>query len=197
MLVNREAAIRVLQNAVLFSDVKSEAAGLISVEDGTDGLVFTASDDFVIIRDSVLYDGQVPEPFFLDQKMAKEVIKTAQASNSEQLDLTLLPPAEAEWSEEFQTGISAMLSERFFQPWVGESSPVAFAVRPSRFAKFSRLKLSDDYPVDFTYGVVWVTSHFSRDVLKFKAGPTVHGVLAPILRTTLAEEFKNEPEVIW
>lgn len=199
MIVQREDAIRALSNAILFSDAKSEAAGLIAVEaGGDDRLYFTASDDFVIIQDSTPYTGQVPEPFWLDLKMAKETIKTLNESKSEQSDLTLLPPAEAEWSDEFAAGINAMLNPNFFEPHVNESDAPTFAVRPSRFTKFGRIKTTDDYPIDFIYGEIWVTSHFNRNVLKFKVGPHTHGVLAPVLRSTLAEEFADEAKaVLW
>lgn len=199
MIVQREDLIRALSNAVLFSDAKSEAAGLIAVEaGGDDRLYFTASDDFVIIQDSTPYTGQVPEPFWLDLKMAKEAIKTAQGSTSDELDLTLLPPAESEWSDEFAAGVNSMLSPRFFDPHRNEENEPKFAIRPSRFAKFGRIKATDDYPVDFVYGQAWISSHFHREVLKFRVGPHTHGVLAPVLRSTLAEEFgKEAAEVLW
>lgn len=201
LLVNREDALRALQNSVLFSDAKSQAAGLIAVEGGSDGrLHFTATDDFVIIQDSIEFEGPSPD-FFIDLASAKTWIKALQDDKLEDLPkIDFCPaPAEKSWSPEFEVGVNGMLTPTHFDEWIGESSAPKFAVRPSRFAKFSRLKLTDDYPIDFVYGSIFFkvgTDRFDRNVLRFKAGPTVHGILAPILRSTLAEEFSGE-DVTW
>lgn len=164
-----------LWNAILFTDRKSHVGDAIRVDE----YYVTASDDHVIIRT------RKGEPLGGDDcyptiKQAKDFLKDGSIGDGWTVD----PPFKDIWPI-----VDDMLT-------MDEQTDVAnpFALRPERFAKFSRIRVGGDYPVDFR---MVYSYQFQRDLLLFKAGPHVSGVVAPILRGRLAETFKDEPEVFW
>jgi hypothetical protein len=193
--VAAEDLTRVLYNAILFSDAKSQAAGLIGVSFVNDRMYMAASDDFVIIRDSMPHPSH--DPFFIDVKHAKEVLKLLADAEADPEHFTideLFTPAENRWEDQFGMAIGMMLDPKSFSTDEGRTQ--TFAIRPNRFAKFGRIKTTDDYPIDFQTGLIDL-NNFTREVLRFKAGTTCHGILAPVLRSSLHDEFGEETAALW
>lgn len=196
MKVAAEDLSRVLYNAILFSDAKSQAAGLIGVSFVNDRMYMVGSDDFVIIRDSLPAPGS-HDPFFVDLKQAKEILKYLSDVGSDTPEPTindLFTPSSSHWEDQFGMALAMMLDPKSFSTDEGRTQ--TFAIRPGRFAKFGRIKTTDDYPIDFQTGLIDI-DRFTREVLRFKAGTTCHGILAPVLRSSLHDEFGEETAALW
>jgi hypothetical protein len=190
MKVNRIDFVWALQNAALFADKKSSAGGVVQFDAHDGWLTITSTDDFVVITHRIRYSGQAFSGA-LEVALVKENAKIhADASMGDTIDLVPEGFTAAPWSEEFATGVAALMDPSNYAG--GDWMP--FAVRPERFRKFSLIK-PGDYPIDFLPGVVSVPGAGYRDILRFKAGPDVRGVLAPILRSRLEDEFSED--VLW
>jgi hypothetical protein len=209
IFISREGYERMLWNLTLFSDRKSAAGGFIYFEYVDGWLMGTASDDYIIITDKTQINSDEPRKHQqngLAAKVAmtdaKKALKDVESLNpitawlglpldksgrrDEFVDVDDLPF----WSAIFD------MEDSFIANGDYDDGPEPFALRPERFSKFSRIR-PGEYPIDFRTGHIAVPAGARRQALQFKAGPTVRGVLAPILRSRLREEFVEEPEVLW
>lgn len=189
---------RLLYNAILFTDKKSATGGVAAFRFNEHGLGVMATDDHVAILD-VAY---VPRPAgaMVDIFLSLDRMKILE---KEYRDLT----AEVEFDPESVSfmgspvddtdlwlRVGKMLSLDDFQSTACEDMDAKFALNPDRLRKFSLLK-PGDYPIDMHYGY---DNAIERDLVAFKAGPTLRGILAPLDRELLAEKFgKDAGSVMW
>lgn len=168
-----------LWNAILFTDRKSHVGDQIRVGDHW----VTGSDDHVIIETK--FDPPIAgDSLYPTIKEAKALMAAAAPSLEEHTPSPM-------WDSVDTLLTLLTLEQNAFA--VQRTSP-KFALRPERFAKFSRIRSGGDYPVDFAFGFAPVVG---RDLLLFKVGPYVRGVMAPVLRGALQQEFATEPGVLW
>lgn len=209
--VSREGYERMLWNLSLFSDRKSAAGGFIYFEYVDGWLTGTATDDYIIITDRTPIEGDVDarkngqNGFAAKVAMtdAKKALKDVESLNpiTARLGLPLDPEGRRDefvdvddldfWSAIFD------MEDSFIPYNPASDCPDPFAIRPERFSKFSRIR-PGDFPVDFQLGSILPPGVVRRDALRFKAGPTVRGILAPIVRSRLEDEFADQAgDVLW
>jgi len=75
----------------------------------------------------------------------------------------------------------------------GDALDGPFAIGPDRLSKFSRLKPQGEYPLDLKRFV----TESSQDLLYWKYGPAVRGILVPLNRDIIREHYAETPEVLW
>jgi len=191
-MIQAEDLHRLLYNAILFSDKKSAVDGDILFVLTGNSLAVYATDDHVAITDvCVVEGGPGAAEFLVPLETAKELEKGLRGCT----DLAD-PPAGRSWRDErdFWYTVIDLVHGRQFSDFSYDE--VTFAVNPDRMRKFSLIKTPGrtDYPLDFKFG--W-NDTLEREVLPFKIGPSVRGVLAPVLRGIIREKFKDEKDVMW
>jgi len=218
---------RLCYNGVQFSAKDSSLGGTVMFYPTTSQLFVCASDDYVAMEDSApartfSAPSMGGDHFYLGLKELKELEKflrdkdgSAQTQfpgdgkalevmsrNDDATDLVsvLLPLPED--PPDFQPVMDILnLPPNPFQH-IG----IPFAIRAARFTKFRLLRTppspstKDEYPVDF---------HWDGDLLRWKCGPFLRGVVAPLQResfvaqngediTGIEELFEQEREaVLW
>lgn len=186
---------RLLYNALLFSNKKASAVGDICLVGTVGTLVATATDDHVAFQD------YITSPFteeaggfvrYLPYDEARLIEKGLLDDNTA-VEVTVLTGNEPDSvDQEFWGMVSEYLSLKDFHD-TGDVG-VMFALNPNRMRKFSLIKTpgKNEYPIDFLYGAIG-----DRDVLAFKCGPTAHGILAPLLRSVVADTLDDAEDAMW
>lgn len=185
---------RLLYNAILFTDKKSAAGGVAAFRVSEHGLGVMATDDHVAILDVALApNDDAPEDLFLSLETMKALEKDLRDQNSE-IDFAGDPHRILGAADPgFWDAVGRMLS---LDEFVSDDSlqHVTFGLNPDRLRKFSLLK-PGGYPIDMRYGY---DRGVAREVIAFKAGPTLRGVLAPLDRRLLKEKYGPEAgSVMW
>lgn len=195
MIINTDALIRLLQNTTLFCGPKTQTGGVIHFITTEGGwVVATASDDYVIIQQSakILKLTTDDQEFFLSHKYCKELLKEL-----DDVDTDTFVFEDGEGTDnpnpELWEAVLAVPGERKGNEGFGFAKPCA--VRPERLAKFSRIKAEFDYPLDLLFDNSRVLNH--RDVIRWRFGPDVIGVLAPINRSDIELAFPNDGGLLW
>lgn len=202
-MITAEVLGRMLSNALLFSDKKSAAQGDVLLVHRRGWLSVYATDDHVAIRDKArVIDGRLDGTWLLSRHEASTLAKDlAVDEDGLVVNLNSHPEMESitEELDEFWMTVVSLAEHRDFGVTGEDASP--FAVNPYRLVKFSRLK--DDtgkggseaaYPLDFVQG----EDHLSgRELLAFKFGPGVQGVLAPLDRGIIESRYVDTPGVLW
>ncbi|MFC6021538.1 hypothetical protein ACFP2T_35890 [Plantactinospora solaniradicis] len=203
---------RLCYNAIQFSAKDSSLGGVVALGGSADLSTLTvwACDDYVALADHA--PAEVSEDFswFLALKEVKDLEKTLRDYDGEiflsetagHLDLDEHDWPLAEDPPDFQPVVNILS----FAPNPVADPSTPFAIRAARFTKFRLLRTpqspstKDEYPVDF----LW-----DGDLLRWKCGPTLRGVVAPLHRqsfesvsgeevTGIEDLFSEErEEVLW
>lgn len=191
MRVNTNSFIRLLQNTTLFTAPKTNVGQVVGLYLYTDSVVGFASDDNVIIEDRVEWEpDNADNPdgrWYLSTKDAKSLLKYLQDDSDHptfdlldidgEVDVTLIDcPNPDIW--EVIPRITSQIDLR--------STQATIDIRPERLAKFSRLKADDDYPLST---LVAHEPTLNKAVMAFRYGPTVRGVMSPIMSTVIQKEL--------
>lgn len=201
---------RLLYNGCLFTDKKSATGGVAAFVLGGTRLAVMATDDHVAITDYITVEPQETElVFFLSlESMKRQEKDLRDRAGDLEIDVdtvsTRLGTATGCYVPFADPGdpglwnmVGQMLSLSDFGGVAGdvaESEGVLFALNPDRLRKFSLLK-PGDFPVDMRYGY---DIAIERDVVAFRAGPTLRGVLAPLDRELLREKYGEQAgSVLW
>lgn len=190
---------RLLYNAILFTDKKSAAGGVAKFRatfgSGPNmGLVVFATDDHVAIFDRIPAEGgEEVDEFFLSLETMKALEKDLRDQDSV-IDFDFnAHRVLGDVDLELWDTVVRMLSLKDFES-DDSVQHVTFALNPDRLRKFSLIK-PGNYPIDMRYGY---DTGVHRDVIAFKAGPTLRGVLAPLDRELLAEKYGEQSgELLW
>lgn len=174
-------------NASLYSNTHSEARGRTLWILGARGCRVVATDDYVAIVDHQDADLDPWAQYILmDLKDLKGLERGLREDADGLFDLALLPgdPLDVEAVSDLAlyyadqlTAEAQTLSQSF------ECS--TFAVAPDRLRNLARVK-PGDYPIDLK-----VFSH-ETEMLGFKVGPTVTGLIAPLDRDLLREQYTEK-----
>lgn len=187
---------RLLYNTLLFSNKKSTAEGVICMVAADGWLTATATDDHVAFQDRIpsteKHSGGFTRHISFDD--AKSVEKSLSAEDAGFITDAALEVIDevAVVDPDFWGMVFDYLSLSDLDTTMGVV-PI-FALNPNRMRKFSLVKTpgKTEYPIDFIYGDI-----YGRDVLAFKAGPTAHGILAPLIRETVAATLEDAEEAMW
>lgn len=210
MRVAVDDLIRALKNTTLFAVKESQAEGLIEISDLATHVQFLTTDDYIVIRDEIPQTGEWSNNrYYISMKEAKALIKDLEGVEWEEADIEYLfidgkadlivhnPEGanraytlEGDPNPEFWANVrKAIKKPKKFKMEDGG----VYAVRPERLSKFSRIK-PGDYPIDINIATAPL---LGKDVWWFKAGPTVEGILSPVMRSVLEEAYGDEEGVLW
>lgn len=220
MKILAEDLARLCYNAIQFSAKDSSLDGVVMFTAGYEMLEVWASDDYVAMTDRVDY----PEPqeeafdFYLGLKEVKELERSLRDKegvvdlfvNGDVLGYTTDINA---YHEDLQIVSEPPDFSEVVEVVHSEGNPLAvdygataepFAIRAERFTKFRLLRTpespscKDGYPVDFI---------FDGRFLRWKCGPFLRGVVAPLARrsfvaggvevTGIKDLYAEEEEVLW
>lgn len=200
---------RLMYNAQLFTDKKSATGGVAKfrqVIGPSAGLAVFATDDHVAICDKAPGENTEFGEFFLSLETMKQLEKSLREIVGEMnlviedgefryIGMDGAVPFADSGDPDLWNMVGQMLSGFDFEytPLGGDPLTV-FALNPDRLRKFSLLK-PGDYPIDIKTGYDRV---LERDLVAFKAGPTLRGVLAPLDRKLLTEKYGEDAgSVMW
>lgn len=191
MRVNTESFIRLLQNTTLFTAPKTNVGQVVGLHFFTDSVVGFASDDNVIIEDRVEWEDGNPGPenfyqWYITTKDAKALLKEIQDTGDilpdSETDLMALDIEFADCpNPDIWEAIPKITSQTDLRV-----TQATIDIRPERLAKFSRLKADDDYPLST---LVAHEPTLNKVVMAFRYGPSVRGVMSPIMSTVIQKEL--------
>lgn len=172
---------RLLYNAKLYSHKKSEARGETLWAWGAWGLRVIASDDFVILTDTLMVDFGKPGWGVLEYAYMLELEKQLREWPDDTIDGNTVA-----WTEVTEPE-SELLYEADAMVFAAKDSPpiplLNWAVHPDRLRKLSLVK-PGEYPIDIQ---AYAVNDGQDDVVGFKIGPTVQGLIDPLNRKIARE----------
>lgn len=183
---------RLLYNALLFSNKKATAEGVVVLTIAHGWLVATSTDDHVAFQDRIPIEEERTGTSYLPFDSVKPFLEELETSG-ETHEFFLSGTNHDGVDESFWEMVFDYLSLKDFKN-ISTRQETVFALNPNRLRKFGLVKTvgKSEYPIDFLYGVIQ-----DRDVLAFKVGPTAHGVLAPLLRSVVADTLSDSEEAMW
>jgi hypothetical protein len=179
---------RAAYNALQYSNKNSALKGDVIWIRGAHGLRVVATDDYFILVDQVdalEYSGK-PETRVMNLAGLKELEKLLRGDNTEWMDLDLLDlsePNDVQWSTQSLLEADRLVFDS--DKWK-ESTATGFALAPDRLRRLALVK-PGEHPID-----IKVFENDGEQMLAFRIGPTVRGLIAPLNRDTLRGIYDGE-----
>lgn len=185
--IRSQDVARMAWNASLYSNQNSAARGRVLWILGPRGCRVVATDDYVVLVDTT--EGAFnpgAQYLLMELKELKGLEKGLREDADGLYDLDLLPgdPLDVETVSELELyAADQLVAEAQTLNQAFELS--TFAVAPDRLRNLARVK-PGDYPIDLKI--------FSQEteLLAFKIGPTVTGVIAPLDRDELSSQYTEK-----
>lgn len=198
VLVDISDLNRVLYNALLFCTKNSSTKGTIQIYVSLDAVEFMATDDVVIFHEllesnldpnEVLQAGPV---FYLQKVDAAELEKFSRNEFGEFYialdgDTLSIGPFVFHTDQSQNERVWDKIALIREQARVTDCYKGGFAIDPSRFRKFSLIRTAQEYPMDIIHGCYSDTD----EVLIFKIGPYIHGLVSPLNRAHLRTMYDS------
>lgn len=179
---------RLAYNALLYSSKHSVYSGDVIWIRGAHGVRVVSTDDYFVIidrADATEYSG-APETQVMDTVFLKQLEKDLREEKDEYFDLEMLPTC---FPEDHEEAIEALEEADVlaFEVDQWQAWPIStFAVAPDRLRKLSLVK-PGEYPIDIrSFGPA------DNQLLGFRIGPTVRGLISPLDRDHLKELYDGE-----
>jgi hypothetical protein len=202
MIVSAEVLVRLTANALLYVNAKSlRTMGLSRFRIASETISVLASDDYIAVFDVDSIGGASRAiDFVLDKpgltavqdfanKYKKYDIELDFDRTYETLILTQaedtikvkLPEFDDRVAENYETAEAFIFDEEQFP----EIPATVWAFQPARVAKLYRLKqLGADAPIDFVF-----CETSGEPLVRFKYGTSIRGIIAPMRRDMINEEY--------
>lgn len=191
---------RIVQNAILYTNIKSPRLQEVRFVLLGDSLHVYATDDYILVTDSCIVEGaEKPLDFSLSiedvKKLGEWIKEDKKVVHKSTIEVKFKHTLFELSSQDSDREVSfSFLKEPAYKAWdflfdlmseENEQVPVfSVAYRPDRMAKLARLKADKEAPIDMRG--VDVNGHL---VVQFKLGDTITGVIVPVDRSKVDDRF--------